>query len=477
MNPRNAAAGHDPPARPASSPRERPLSMWCYGIGATEGIAFASPLGGASSGCASTASRQRRHRAARQTEDEVVAQCLGWQERRGSLDFEIDGVVVKVDDLELQRRLGVVGRDPRWAIAWKFPPTTKVTTLHGHHVERRQVRRPAPVRRARAGPRRRRDGEARDAAQRGGPRPQGPPPRRRGHRPARRRRDPAGRLAGAARRRAQGPRARRPGRRRRCPSCDTPTVKPEGSSSPSARTASARRASGSCSSTSSRAGRWTSTASARSRSPSSSRPGLVTTAGDFYRLTAEQLVELEGYGEIAPSASVANIAASASGRSAACSSRSASRRSASSPGATSPSASARSTRCWPRRRRRSRRRRASAEDGARSSTTSSPTSRCARCIDDLRAAGRADGAGGPAARRGAAGGQDVRPHRHAARPHARAGDRAHRRRRRPRDVERVEEDRLRRGRRERRARSSRRPSARRRRCSTRPACWPCFSRE
>ena len=45
--------------------------------------------------------------------------------------FEIDGVVVKVDDYELQRRLGVVGRDPRWAIAWKFPPTTKVTRLNG----------------------------------------------------------------------------------------------------------------------------------------------------------------------------------------------------------------------------------------------------------------------------------------------------------------------------------------------------------
>ena len=38
-------------------------------------------------------------------------------------------MVVKVDDVELQRRLGVVGRDPRWAIAWKFPPTTAVTTL------------------------------------------------------------------------------------------------------------------------------------------------------------------------------------------------------------------------------------------------------------------------------------------------------------------------------------------------------------
>ena len=84
------------------------------------------------------------------SEEEVVAQCLDWQERRGELDFEIDGVVVKVDDLELQRRLGVVGRDPRWAIAWKFPPTTAVTTLKVI-VERRQVRRPAPVRGARAG--------------------------------------------------------------------------------------------------------------------------------------------------------------------------------------------------------------------------------------------------------------------------------------------------------------------------------------
>jgi DNA ligase (NAD+) len=61
----------------------------------------------------------------------VVAQCLSWQDRRGALDFEIDGVVVKVDDVELQRRLGVVGRDPRWAIAWKFPPTTAVTHLNG----------------------------------------------------------------------------------------------------------------------------------------------------------------------------------------------------------------------------------------------------------------------------------------------------------------------------------------------------------
>ena len=61
----------------------------------------------------------------------MVAQCRAWEQRRGSLDFEIDGVVVKVNQFELQRRLGVVGRDPRWAIAWKFPPTTAVTRLNG----------------------------------------------------------------------------------------------------------------------------------------------------------------------------------------------------------------------------------------------------------------------------------------------------------------------------------------------------------
>src|SRR6202042_3141397 len=63
-------------------------------------------------------------------EDDVVAQCRSWEERRGSLDFEIDGVVVKVNQVELQRRLGSVGREPRWAIAWKFPPTTAVTRLN-----------------------------------------------------------------------------------------------------------------------------------------------------------------------------------------------------------------------------------------------------------------------------------------------------------------------------------------------------------
>lgn len=127
MNPRNSAAGTIRQLDPELT-RQRPLSMWCYAIGVTEGLSLPSH---------SAALEWLREHGFRingdvrrlTSVDDVVDQCLDWQERRGSLDFEIDGVVVKVDDVELQRRLGVVGRDPRWAIAWKFPPTTAVSTL------------------------------------------------------------------------------------------------------------------------------------------------------------------------------------------------------------------------------------------------------------------------------------------------------------------------------------------------------------
>jgi DNA ligase (NAD+) len=127
MNPRNSAAGTIRQLDPADAAK-RPLSIWCYQIGVTEGLSFSTH------GEALEWLREHRFPVNRGirllgSEEDVIAQCEEWERRRGELDFEIDGVVVKVDDLELQRRLGSVGRDPRWAVAWKFPPTTAVTRL------------------------------------------------------------------------------------------------------------------------------------------------------------------------------------------------------------------------------------------------------------------------------------------------------------------------------------------------------------
>jgi DNA ligase (NAD+) len=131
MNPRNSAAGTIRQLDPALA-AERPLSMLAYGIGATEGISFATHWDALAWLRRSGFPVNPDIRLER-SEDEVVALCADWEQRRGRLDFEIDGVVVKVSDHELQRRLGAVGRDPRWAIAWKFPPTTAKTRLRDVH--------------------------------------------------------------------------------------------------------------------------------------------------------------------------------------------------------------------------------------------------------------------------------------------------------------------------------------------------------
>jgi DNA ligase (NAD+) len=62
--------------------------------------------------------------------DAVVAFCEEWREKRGTLTFETDGVVVKLNDLALRRRLGYTSKFPRWAIAFKFPAERKVAMLH-----------------------------------------------------------------------------------------------------------------------------------------------------------------------------------------------------------------------------------------------------------------------------------------------------------------------------------------------------------
>jgi DNA ligase (NAD+) len=129
MNPRNSAAGTIRQLDPSLT-AQRPLSVLAYAIGYTEGIAFGSQW--------EALEWLREHRfpvnediKLLKSEDDVIAQCKAWEERRSGLKFEIDGVVIKVNDVELQRRLGTVGREPRWAIAWKFAPTTKTTQLEG----------------------------------------------------------------------------------------------------------------------------------------------------------------------------------------------------------------------------------------------------------------------------------------------------------------------------------------------------------
>ncbi len=127
-NPRNSAAGSIRQLDPALA-AERPLSNWIYGIGAVRGLDLATHMDEVewlSKRGFKVNPATERHRGV----EGVVKRCHWWEERRESLDYEIDGVVVKIDERALWRELGVVGREPRWAIAWKFPPTTATTRMN-----------------------------------------------------------------------------------------------------------------------------------------------------------------------------------------------------------------------------------------------------------------------------------------------------------------------------------------------------------
>jgi DNA ligase (NAD+) len=127
-NPRNSAAGSIRQLDPKLA-AERPLSTWFYGIGAVRGLDLPTHMAEVEW------LRDRGFKVNPDTDhhkgvEGVVKRCHWWEERRDELDYEIDGVVVKVDEKALWRELGVVGREPRWAIAWKFPPTTATTKLN-----------------------------------------------------------------------------------------------------------------------------------------------------------------------------------------------------------------------------------------------------------------------------------------------------------------------------------------------------------
>ena len=126
-NPRNSAAGSIRQLDPALA-AERPLSTWIYGIGAARGLDLATHMDEVE-WLSDHGFKVNPDTAHHEGVEGVVKRCHWWEERRESLDYEIDGVVVKVDERALWRELGVVGREPRWAIAWKFPPTTATTTM------------------------------------------------------------------------------------------------------------------------------------------------------------------------------------------------------------------------------------------------------------------------------------------------------------------------------------------------------------
>jgi DNA ligase (NAD+) len=126
-NPRNAAAGSLRQKNSAIT-ADRPLSIWVYGAGRREGVEFETQF---------AMLEWLRERGLRtnpfaerlESVDEVAAACVEWEKRRLELDYEIDGVVIKVDSLDQQRRLGVLHQRPRWARAYKWAPLTAVTRL------------------------------------------------------------------------------------------------------------------------------------------------------------------------------------------------------------------------------------------------------------------------------------------------------------------------------------------------------------
>jgi DNA ligase (NAD+) len=126
-NPRNAAAGSLRQKDPKVS-ASRPLRMWVHSFGFAEGIAFDSHLGfldwAAKGGLPVPPTTEGR-----ESLDGVKGFLRYWQEHRHSVDWEIDGTVIKVDQVELQRELGATSHAPRWAIAYKYPPEERTALL------------------------------------------------------------------------------------------------------------------------------------------------------------------------------------------------------------------------------------------------------------------------------------------------------------------------------------------------------------
>ena len=129
MNPRNAAAGSLRQLDPAIT-AQRPLRLLAYGIGYASGGSVISSHAEALAELRRLGFETSPDAALDESVDGVWARCESWLQRRTTLPFEIDGVVVKVNDLRHQEELGYVSREPRWATAYKFPATQQTSRVN-----------------------------------------------------------------------------------------------------------------------------------------------------------------------------------------------------------------------------------------------------------------------------------------------------------------------------------------------------------
>jgi DNA ligase (NAD+) len=131
-NPRNAAAGSLRQKNSAIT-ADRPLSTWIYGTGHREGVEFETQFG-MLEWLRERGFRTNPYAERLESIEDVAEACRAWETRRVELDYEIDGIVIKVDSLDQQRRLGALHSRPRWARAFKWAPMTATTRLLKIHI-------------------------------------------------------------------------------------------------------------------------------------------------------------------------------------------------------------------------------------------------------------------------------------------------------------------------------------------------------
>ena len=127
-NPRNAAAGSLRQLDPRVT-ASRQLAIWVYQLGWVEDAETPPTHWETMAWLGELGFRANPEIERFESLEEVAAYCERWMQERDGKNYQTDGVVVKIDRLDYQRHLGFVGREPRWAIAWKFPAEQAVTRL------------------------------------------------------------------------------------------------------------------------------------------------------------------------------------------------------------------------------------------------------------------------------------------------------------------------------------------------------------